>query len=166
MLLKKQTVWLLTMLSLVIVLSVHYILTDEKPKQVAYPSDEMQFDFEVTTDEMSDELFEALRLEMEDKRSKQLDDLRSQVASAELTTDEKNQYLDEMKEIAEYQSKEENLESLIRSLGFDEALVRAENDQVKVTVKKSEHSRSDAAQIIRLVKEQVGKHVATSVVFE
>lgn len=166
MLLKKQTVWLLTMLSLVVVLSVYYILQEPNQSNMAGGENESEYNFEVTTDEISDELFEALRLEMEDKRSKKLDDLRAQVASADLTVDEKNQYLDEIQEITEYRSKEENLESLIKSLGYENALVRAGSGEVKVTVKNPEHSKKDAAQIIRIVKEQLGNQVAASVVFE
>lgn len=55
MVLKKQTVWLLTMLSLIIVLSVYYIFSpDGSPADMAYVDDEEASD-EQTAEELSEE---------------------------------------------------------------------------------------------------------------
>src|SRR5690606_24214243 len=97
MLLKKQTVWLLTMLSLVVVLSVYYVTSDPANNNLAtggQESDETgknisDEDMKIITDAAGDEVFDMVRMNLEDKRGKMLEDLTIQVASDELTADEK-----------------------------------------------------------------------------
>ena len=75
MLLKKQTVWLLTMLSLVVVLSVYYVTSDPAKNDLAtggkeQAADDMAAsdkDMKVITEASGDEAFEAVRLEVQDK---------------------------------------------------------------------------------------------------
>src|SRR5699024_6592992 len=92
--LKKQTVWLLTMLSLMIVLSVYYMMSDQE--DVAYIDTEDQ-PFEETVQQEGeaediviedmeevphDELFTTIRMELEDERNIKKDRLKEIVASS------------------------------------------------------------------------------------
>ncbi|MBS4209639.1 SpoIIIAH-like family protein [Bacillus sp. FJAT-50079] len=175
MLLKKQTVWLLTMLSLVVVLSVYYVTSDpgttdlaavgkKDAKEEEAAADDK--DMKVITEAAGDEAFETMRLELQDKRSKERTDLTMQVASPELTAEEKNKLYEQMEDLAEYETKESTIESLIKSLGYSDALVRADEGQVKVTVKKTEHTREDAAKILSIVREEFGTQTVATVVFQ
>lgn len=78
--LKKQTVWLLTMLSLMIVLSVYYLISDKE--DLAYVQTENDVSEEalqegesdgIEVDDINevtnDELFTMIRMELEDERS-------------------------------------------------------------------------------------------------
>src|SRR5690625_196492 len=88
--LKKQTVWLLTMLSLMIVLSVYYIFSPPNPNEIAFQSEENEEtqdnqnnedgneinddeagDAEVTniSSKGQDELFTMMRMEVQNERS-------------------------------------------------------------------------------------------------
>ncbi|WP_078413722.1 SpoIIIAH-like family protein [Priestia abyssalis] len=201
MLLKKQTVWLLTMLSLVVVLSVYYITSPEAPqenmalveedqnkekgaegeKQPAERPTEQKEDVKgaeakATEDESaqaekdsaiissveSDELFTALRLEIEDERNKLREGLQDIVASADVTAQEKSEAMDKMQELADVAAKEAVIETLIKSKGYEDALVRADGGEVRITIKsKEEHSRTQANEIIQLVRGELGsKYVA------
>lgn len=171
MLLKKQTVWLLTMLSLVVVLSVYYITSPEQPKnggelaeqnQTNPAADESAKDksaknhnVEVITKSAGDEAFEALRLEIQDERSKLREELTNKLASSDLSPEEKNKAYDEMEKLTEMATKENVLETLIKSKGYKDALVRADGKQILITVKSNEHSAKDANEIIHLVEKEM-----------
>ncbi|MFD1736412.1 SpoIIIAH-like family protein [Bacillus salitolerans] len=195
MLLKKQTVWLLTMLSLVVVLSVYYVTSPENGEDYAFVDEENQ---EAAADEMntdttseegvesegevvtegatesteedtvissisSDELFTALRLEMEDQRSKLVSDLQDMVASSEVSPEQKSQAYDKMIEVQTVSSKERVLETLIlaESPEYKDVLVRADGETVQIIVKANDHSPAEANKIIQLVRGELGtKQVA------
>ncbi|MBD1378798.1 SpoIIIAH-like family protein [Metabacillus arenae] len=221
--LKKQTVWLLTMLSLVVVLSVYYITSPEDPsnelvmtgdqkaeeeeapegekeageaegekeageaegekegadkgaeegaeegkedKEGKQPEEEgTKEQSEVNTEELEnggefstisdDELFTTLRLELEDSRNRLKEELQAIVVSSEASAAEKSRAYDDMKELSEIANKENVLETLIKSEGYEDALVRADGKDVQITVKAKELSASKANDIIMLVNKEI-----------
>ncbi|RLQ98274.1 SpoIIIAH-like family protein [Falsibacillus albus] len=177
MLLKKQTVWLLTMLSLVVVLSVYYVTSpetktadlaavDKGKKTSESASASNKKDMDVVTDAAGDEVFEALRLDEQDKRSELRQQLTEMVASPDLTAEEKNKAYEQMQQLTELETKEKVLESLIQSMGYKDALVRADGEKVLITVKANEQSKKAANQIIQKVGDEIGEMQKVSVTFE
>lgn len=193
MLLKKQTVWLLTMLSLVVVLSVYYITTPENnPNDVAMEQEEEKDNAKenenvetstenkdgasVTVEEdeegnvissvSSDDMFAALRLEIDEHRSKLRSNLEAQAASTELTADQKLKAYDELKKLEDIESKEKIIEMLIKGNNYEDALVRVEGDKIKITVKSKESSKQQANEILRLVRSELGELQNVAVEFE
>lgn len=168
MLLKKQTVWLLTMLSLVVVLSVYYVTSDPKQSDLAAiekkdgekttGKEAAQNDnkTKVSTSEASEEEFETIRLQLQDARSKEKEDLTTRLASTDLSADEKNKLMDEMQQLTKTARDEAVIENLIKSKGYEDVLVQADGDKMKIIVKAKEHDTKAANQILRLVNEQVG----------
>ncbi|KKB37247.1 SpoIIIAH-like family protein [Bacillus thermotolerans] len=191
MLLKKQTVWLLTMLSLVVVLSVYYITSPEQLSnetasvaeketatepsgdgtdgQAGVDSEESaaeEKEAEVVTEAAGDEAFDMLRLEIQDDRNKMKEELTAKVASADLPAEEKNAAYEEMEELTELATKENVLETLIKSKGYSDALVRADGESIRITIKSDEHSAAAANEIIRLAKDELGKQQSIAVEFQ
>ncbi len=183
MLLKKQTVWLLTMLSLVVVLSVYYITSPEQKnndlagmerksqnqasnKQAAMKPEAKDGKTVVTT-VAGDDAFEELRMQLEDQRSQKKDELEAIVASTNLPADKRSEAYDQMQKLNETAQKEEVLETLIKTMGYDDALVRADGEKVNITVKsKKKHSPSAANEIIQLVKKEIGETNYVAVEFQ
>lgn len=184
MLLKKQTVWLLTMVSLVVVLSVFYITSpmpsdeyalktgneektknqeakDAKDQGVEVSIEEME-DGSVTSGISSDDLFTALRMEIDDQRAQAKEELQAIVASNDVTAEKRSEALDKMEELQTYAAKEAILETMIlANENYKEALVKAEDNQVRVIVKAKESSTAAANEIMRLVRDELGpKQVA------
>ncbi|WP_079509698.1 SpoIIIAH-like family protein [Mesobacillus jeotgali] len=178
MLLKKQTVWLLTMLSLVVVLSVYYITSPEQQKADLAGVEEKKADEKeaaateskdgktVISGIASDEKFEALRMKLEEQRTKMKEDLQSIVASTDLPAQERSDAIEKMNELDEIAQKEGVLETLIKSMGYDDALVRADGENVRITVKAKEHSASAANEIIQMVRTELGSFQPVAVQFE
>ncbi|MGX6442705.1 SpoIIIAH-like family protein [Neobacillus sp. K501] len=172
MLLKKQTVWLLTMLSLVVVLSVYYITSPEQKandlaavkqeekadKNQAKTETETKDGDTIVSQVAGDEEFETLRLKQDELRSELKEELNAVVASTDLPADERSKAIDQMQKLTETAKKEEMLETLIRAQGYEDALVRADGTQVKITVKSSKkHTKAAANSIIKMVKKEIGE---------
>jgi stage III sporulation protein AH len=178
MLLKKQTVWLLTMLSLVVVLSVYYITSPEQQTADLAGVEEKKADEKETaateskdgktviSGVASDEKFEALRMKVEEQRTKMKEDLQDIVASTDLPAQERSDAIEKMNELDEIAQKEGVLETLIKSMGYDDALVRADGENVRITVKAKEHSASAANEIIQMVRTELGSFQPVAVQFE
>ncbi|MEH6991535.1 SpoIIIAH-like family protein [Neobacillus drentensis] len=181
MLLKKQTVWLLTMLSLVVVLSVYYITSPEqKSNELAAVKQEEKADQKETKTDTEakdadtiisqvagDEEFEALRLRLQDERSELKEHLNTVVATTDLPADERSEAVDQMQKLSEIAKKEEMLETLIKAMDYEDALVRADGTTVKIIVKsKKESSKSEANAIIQMVKKEIGETNFVAVEFQ
>lgn len=168
MLLKKQTVWLLTMLSLVVVLSVYYITSPEQKMTDMASVEEKQAgdkttdvkgseqDGAVISSMASDEEFEVLRMQLEDLRSERKEKLEAIMASTDLPSDQRNAAYDELNALDDVVNNEAVLETMITALGYEDALVRADGEKILITVKAQEKSAKAANDIIKLVKDEVG----------
>ncbi|MCQ6273744.1 SpoIIIAH-like family protein [Bacillus sp. V3B] len=175
MLLKKQTVWLLTMLSLVVVLSVYYLTSPEQQQNelagveekeeteqmeentvedlVSNGADE---DAQIITNAAGDEAFETLRMQLEDERSQKKEDLTKTIGSTELPVEERSEAKEQMDELNEIAQKEALLETLIKAMNYEDVLVRADGEQVNITVKAEKQSTAEANKIIQTVRSEVG----------
>ncbi|WP_077326901.1 SpoIIIAH-like family protein [Virgibacillus siamensis] len=171
--LKKQTVWLLTMLSLMIVLSVYYV-TSPSGGDFAYVNDgtdnasetekastEKAKKDDAKVNEISnlgeDQLFTTMRMEIQNERSKVKDRLDDVVASSGATIQEKNKARNKMNQLDEYTSKEAILEkSIISSEDYKDVLVRYDEDKVHVHVKADKLSKTEVVNIMQMVYDEFG----------
>ncbi|MBB6448925.1 stage III sporulation protein AH [Geomicrobium halophilum] len=221
MVLKKQTVWLLTMLSLVAVLGVYFFTPDgpttnetalvdegesledfegelweqfleenpdsavvveewdeedgdpaeesneevpareedeDPPAEEDPPADEESSeDIEVAADSSdSSDWFSALRIQREENRSESREEYTNTLASSEATTEEKNEAQEQREELQDTADLEQSLEQLIQSQGYNDVIVMAQDDEVRILVEAEELSRSEVVEINRLASEQLG----------
>jgi stage III sporulation protein AH len=175
--LKKQTVWLLTMLSLMIVLSVYYMTS--KPEDFAYFDSGKKANTEETSSDATgenvgvdvqpggNELFASLRLEVQDKRGMKLERLKDIVANGNASAEEKKQAYDEMDAIEATTAKENILEeSIAASAEYQDVLVRYDDDNVvHVHVQVDEISKKEVLNIMQMVRDEFGE-VTVNVVHE
>ncbi|MFC4558776.1 SpoIIIAH-like family protein [Virgibacillus kekensis] len=170
--LKKQTVWLLTMLSLMIVLSVYY-MTSPSSGDLAYlnegndsseetASDSTAGESGTEVDDLSnvgeDELFTTLRMEIQDKRSQDIDRLDDIVASSSASIEEKNEARNAIQQIEAVKTKESILEESIQaSADYRDVLVRHDENKVHVHVRVDELSKTEVVNIMQLVRDEFGE---------
>ncbi|QOQ53764.1 SpoIIIAH-like family protein [Bacillus amyloliquefaciens] len=217
--LKKQTVWLLTMLSLVVVLSVYYITSPESKNAVQMKSEKnsgeiatektpapapetkekteggtekedgtkgtkdskdskgakedketsaeaSDKDGSVATETADENLFTTYRMELEDARSKEREQLNSIVSSDDATAKEKSEAYDKMTALSNAEGTEKQLETLIKTQGYKDALVDAEGDKINITVMSDKHSNAKASAIIDLVEKEIKNMKDVAVTFE
>lgn len=182
MLLKKQTVWLLTMLSLIIVLSVYYITSpSQSPSDLAaYQNEDADQTAEnaedsktakkaasdgvMVSDIKTDDTFVALRMQIEEERAEMAGQLRDLVASSNVSDDMKAQAFAKVEALGELSQKERILESLIAGMGYEDVLVNTMDDVVEVIVKsKDKLTNKDANDIMVKTREELGQDKQVSV---
>lgn len=151
--LKKQTIWLITMLSLVVVLSVYYV-TSEPIEQAVSTTDEESTNVSASDD--SSQIFEELRIELEDQRSQMKDDLESIVAATDASAEDKSTARDRMISLEETSQKETMLETLIESIGYNDVFVQADGDTVQIRVQTEELTKEQANKIMQLTEQELG----------
>jgi stage III sporulation protein AH len=157
------------MLSLVVVLSVYYVTTPDgqKSNMVNSAVDQMTKDKDTAEQEdtsvktVGDEQFAQLRLDLEDKRNEAKEQLQEVMTAASTSAEEKSKAMDRLQEMNDLEAKEALLETLIKSEGYKEALVRADGNEVRITVKADKHSAKTANKIIQLVKGEIGPKLVT-----
>ncbi|MCE4047093.1 MULTISPECIES: SpoIIIAH-like family protein [Bacillaceae] len=179
MLLKKQTVWLLTMLSLVVVLTVYYTTspeqtnefaateskqTEDTAKENAAGTENAEQSAETKGAEdgssvstvASDEVFEEMRLQLDEQRSKEEEQLTETISEAK-TAEEKSAAQDKIDEIRTLSDNEKMVETLIKAENYEDVLVRTVDGKVNVTVKAEELSAEAANDIVQLVRENLNQ---------
>lgn len=171
--LKKQTVWLLTMLSLMIVLGAYYLLSEQN--EFAYIETNESYEEikeleksvaeSLQNEENNDvsalstsELFATIRMELEDQRSMKKERLKEIIASSEATANEVNEALEQIEALEKLDMKEKLLQETISANNekYKDVLVRADEDRVHVHVLTDELTRSEAVQIMQLVRDELG----------
>lgn len=160
---KKRSIWFLTLISLVAVITVFYVTDRPSPFDgIALFSNDTLDDVELvetssTTEESfvsPNNAFEEMRMEVQAKRGKLHDQLTAKVGSNDFTAEEKDAAYSQIEELVEIDSTEAMLELIIKSLGYDDALVRIEDDSVLIDVVSNEQSSKKASDIIYAVKSE------------
>jgi len=169
--LKKQTVWLLTMLSLMVVLSVYYMMSDQddiayidtgdgtlEQATISESMDEADVEIDEIRNIQPNELFTTIRMEVQDERSMKKDRLKEIVAASDATADEINEALSEIDEIEKLSTKETILQETILATGgeYEDVLVRTEDNKVHVHVITDSLSKEEANNIMQMVKDELG----------
>lgn len=157
----KRTVWFLTVLSLVAVLSI-YTLNKKNPLPFdgitkfgddKIPTSVTDAEGDATQKSVFAEsyLFEEMRMEIRNERSQLQEQLTKKINDAE-STEEMNEAYDEMEQLVKQQSTESLLEMQVKSLGYADAFVHAENGHVSVAVLSEDgHSSAQAQEITHLI---------------
>lgn len=158
----KRTVWFLTLISLVAVISIFYINNNPKPFDgmalfgEGKPSptvDNIAEDTDNQTPVFAESyLFDDMRMTVRNERSLRKDQLTTKIVSPGFTSEEKNQAYEEMDALTKQDSIEELMEMQIIALGYPDAFVKTENGQVNVRVlTKDGISKQQANEITHLV---------------
>lgn len=181
MVLKKQTVWLITMLSLLIVLSVFYMTSPNDVEVVGNDDEnteenqngEETNDGEDNNEEgegsesgesnidvsgMSvDDLFATTRIEKEDTRSELIEQWEAVLSSSNSSADEVNEAMEQIQDIRTISQKESYLENTIRyEKDYRDVLVQKDEDTVSITVIAEELSKTEANQLMQMARDEFG----------
>ncbi|RYL87844.1 SpoIIIAH-like family protein [Sporolactobacillus sp. Y61] len=168
--LKKQTVWLLTMLSLIVVLSVYALtapgqsddkMADSDPastEQASTNQDKGASAARVTEDKLGQ-----LQLDKADERSRAQEKYESVIASEKSSAEEVSAAYDDMQALNTLANNERVLEDVIQSKGFEDAVVTTKGSQVQIFVMADKLTGKQANEVIRLANEYLGTGRVVSV---
>lgn len=160
----KQSLWFLTLLTLVLVLGVYYVTMPNellKTKKILEPT---SGEIEVNVEE-SDKLI-ALRVERNIEIETTMKELQSVLTSLTSSAEEKNSAFEELKLLNLAKGKESELEQKILDNYKIKSFIEISGDQIKVIVNSNEHNASLANNIMRLIQEEYDKKMYITVKFE
>ena len=172
---KKRSVWFLTLFSLVAVVTVFYVSEQPSPFDgiTLFSNDTIDEVGLVETSSTNEEsfvsksnTFEDMRMEVTEQRSQLREQLTTKVGSNELTAEQKDEAYNKIEELVKIDSTEAMLELIIKSLGYDDALVRIEESDVLIDVVSNEQSTKKANEIIYAVKREWPKAFNVEVNFD
>ncbi|WP_339062468.1 SpoIIIAH-like family protein [Tepidibacillus marianensis] len=165
----KQTVWVLTMLTVMVVLSVYYLVSEpmDPTKLTTKNVNENTALNDTTTKEttntpeMTDEIgentsdyFVGLKYEKKNLRSKQIDEYYTMLKS-NVSADAMAQIQDKIERLQSLDEGELVLEKLLLADGYKDAIVITNDDGVDVIVQAKSVKDDEAVRIIKLVSEHL-----------
>lgn len=179
MVLKKQTVWLLSMLTIMVVLSAYYLLQGpiEQVPVASNPSmQEMAKDLQVDSKQVdmqeqgkeqgqeqdvaqvipgsASDYFIETKMDRDELQAQRMEEYLSIMTNAE---DEKavTQAKSDYDKLVTQQDTEMTVESLIKALGYEEAVIISKDNRVNVIVQAEKLERQNAVEIMKLVTQHM-----------
>lgn len=166
----KQSLWFLTLFSLILVLSVYYITM---PNDLLVSKDNKEV-VEKTSKEIDNnqavikenELLVTMRVNKEEEREEQIKNLRTKLTDEETSSDEKNSCFEQIKYITNLNTKEKALEEKIKKEFDLDSFVKIDNNNIKVVAVKSDHDINLANNIMKSIQQEFENKVTISIQFE
>ena len=159
----KKNLWFLTLFSLILVLSIYYITM---PNELLITNNDEIIDDEIEVNITESNIISALKVEDDNQTLESINQLKEKLTDSEISLNEKNLVLEELKSINKNSSKEEVIENKIKETYSYDSFVKVDNDQVRVVIGTNEHSTQFANNIMRLVQEEFDTRMYVSVEFQ
>lgn len=170
----KQTVWLVTMLTLMVVLSAYYIVTgpSEPVGQTAVRNEakeaaDVKVDIktvdtakqdektEEVLDKANDDYFVAYQLQRNTLRQKMTEDYMKVLTNPDASKEQLEEARNKIDELMKVDKQETVLEELIRKEGYNDAVVITNDSHVDVIVQNDKLTQAQAVKLISLAKQHL-----------
>jgi len=157
----KQSMWFLTLFSLILVLSVYYITmpnelllaNNSNYNTESTISEKKEEEEAKVTIEESEEIV-ALKVSHEDEILQEMNALQVTMTDESKTTEEKNEAYEQIQYLTTLQGQEEKIESKLKSTYQVDSFVSIDNSTVKVVIAKKEHDVNLANDVMKTVQEE------------
>ena len=160
----KQLVSFLSLFSLVLVLSIYYVMLPFKgSNDFTGNKDDLPIINEI--EDPTEAYFASLEIQKNESYKELLDAQNEILASSDATIEEKISALEEINRLEEIMMKEKDTVTAILEAGYPAAYVENYDQGIKVVVYKDEATKKDAATIMSLVIEEFGLELMPEVSF-
>ncbi|MBO5375471.1 MAG: SpoIIIAH-like family protein [Bacilli bacterium] len=165
----KQSLWFLTLFSLILVLSVYYVtmpnelLLKSEVNDSSINSSNLE---SVNMEVEENEILVALRVDLEEERLTLKKNLESVLTNSEATMDEKNEAYDKLTYLNTILGSEERLEDKIKNKFNIECFIEINNNEINVVAISSVHDVKLANNIMRSIQEEYNEKVYVTVNFK
>ena len=147
----KQAFTFLTLFSLILVLSIYYIMLPPTSQN------------EVVQNDIS--TIEQLQNQLDKKREDIITKNNEIIAKESSTSESINEALETISETKNVTEKEKSIVTQLGELGYQESYVEIDNQTVKITILKKDATQSDASNVIKEVLDLVGDSYQVEVKF-
>ena len=167
----KQSIWFLTLFSLILVLSVYYItmpnelLITNNNIESSSKNEDKKESAEATISES--DVLTALRVESEEQRDKEIDELNKVLNGKSSSSEDKNNAFEKIKNLNSIKGMEQKLEKKIKEeFKLDSFIKIEENNQIKVVTVSEEHNVDLASKIMKSIQDEYENKMYISVKFQ
>ena len=168
----KQGLWFLTLFSLILVLSIYYITMPNEVFKNEVVETEKSNKAEMKDNEETKEVnktntsyIETLKIELDSERADILDTLEQVINDSTKTSDEKNKAYEQMKEINNLKSSEDQLIKKIKEEYSLDAYVKQDDTKIEVVIESEKHDVKLANKIMRTIQEEFEVPMSISIKF-
>lgn len=138
----KQAYTFLTLFSLILVLSIYYIMLPPQSQEET-----------VTNNQTT---IEQLQQQLDKKREDIISKNNEIIAKESSTSESINEALETISDTKSLSDKEKNIVTKIKGLGYQDACVEIDGKTIKVTVLKKEATQEDASKVIKEIMNLIG----------
>lgn len=160
----KQSMWFLTLLSLVLVLGVYYVTMPNDLLKTTGGETDLKKEVDVKVSE--GDVLIAMRANRDEKVSLEIEELEKVLNDSSKTSEEKNAAFEELKLLNLNIGKEEELEEKIESDFGIKSYIEINKDSIKVVINSKEHDASLANNIMRSIQSEYKEKMYITVQFE
>ena len=161
----RKSIWILTLFSLILVLSVYYITMPSEFLETASKNVDNSKQTKEVTSTKENEIISTLKVENEEERNAKITELQTILTKKDATSEEKNNAYEELKTINILKGKEE-ISTKIRDELKLENFVKIKDDQVRVVVIKENQDAKLATDIMNLVQSNFDSKMYISIKFQ
>lgn len=162
----KQSIWFLTLFSLILVLSIYYVTLNDSSLKSILDTATSQSDSSVSVSKEESSLLVALRVEEDESVLKQMNDYQEILLDANKTSAEKNEAYLSLMALNSKKEEEAKIEKKIKEEFNYDSFVKINKDNINVTIACQEHNSSLANNIMRSIQSLYDTNKYITVKFE
>lgn len=159
----KQSLWFVTLFSLIIVLSIYYFSTDQTSLKLGKYRTSSSYVAKNT--DKSDNI-SVLKVADDEATMGKIDELQNILLDSEATLEEKNNAYDELEVISSSKTKEEELSRIIKKEFDYDSFIKIKDNQINVVISSDVHNNETANKIIKKVQDNFEDNKYVTVKFE
>lgn len=172
---KRENIWFMTLLTLVVALSVLYVVLPTDITLSAKPvnsSPEEQSDILDVTGDIEDvtitecDTITAMRVARDEELEVMINEANDTINSQESSTTDKNNAYEIIKNVDSIKSMEEKLENIVKEKYQLANFVKIDNNNIEVVVATTNYDKTLANNIMRSIQENFDTHKYITVKFE
>lgn len=162
----KQSIWFVTLFSLILVLSIYYVTLNDSSLKSILDTATSQSDSSVSVSKEESSLLVALRFEEDESVLKQMNDYQEILLDANKTSAEKNEAYLSLMALNSKKEEEAKIEKKIKEEFNYDSFVKINKDNINVTIACQEHNSSLANNIMRSIQSLYDTNKYITVKFE
>ena len=163
----KQSVWFVTLFSLILVLSIYYVtMKDSSLENIIENNTTENTSDPVNVNEEESSLLVSLRVEEDEAVLKEMENYQSILLDTTKTTEEKNNAYNSLMALQAKKTDEEKIEKKIKETFSLDSFAKIKNDTISIVIASTEHSNTIANNIIRTVSEMFDEEKYITVKFQ
>ena len=163
----KQSVWFVTLFSLILVLSIYYVtMKDSSLEKIIENATTENTSVPVNVNVEESSLLVSLRVEEDEAVLKEMENYQSILLDTTKTTEEKNNAYNSLMALQAKKTDEEKIEKKIKETFSQDSFAKIKNDTISIVIASTEHSNTIANNIIRTVSEMFDEEKYITVKFQ